>query len=441
MKKLSHRLWTLGFASLIITSCNLNEGGSSGDEEQETDPTAPENPVNDVVFTDTAEDKAQRKALKDLWIKIMADYNPTYPFTERAEQDTGAIFATKPSFKSPYQVAVHSDRFKNHALNWYNFYRTVGRLTNVTIDTTAQKQAEACATGLTAIRAFKHGLNAAEKAKITARFSQQVADGASSGSATSNLWRHASGSNFKFHGTVEMNFTEGKMLDAGGKVSISPSSMGHRWWGLKAGTKTFGVGFVATNQSGDAENGKWTLACYKVTGGGVSSATLPARDYSAFPNGYFPIQADMEKVASVGNKNFLKRTRQPISLHSWKRNYYTVWTLQNFKGYTITRGKEVKVTIRKNAKNGKVLDSITTTWAGTPTSRDDGAFLRAHNKGASGAGNHMIIKPKHGIISGAFKAVQGNGEKRAFHITIEGEAISPKIEYHIVYYDLEHYQE
>ena len=418
---------------VAFTSCNSEK--SSSKDDSETDPVKPKDPPKKAVFVETAELKKQRTALKVLWDKIMADYSP-YPFGKKAEEDTGDIFTTKPSFQSPYQVAVHSEKFKTHALNWYNFYRTAARIPNVTIDADAQKRAEACATGSLALGVFRHGLTAAQRTTLTNHFNQNVSDWTHEGSNNSNLWT-ISGSDYKFHGSIEMNFNEGKLPDTGGKINFNVNVMGHRWWGLEARTKTIGFGFIGTNKAGPSANQSKTFACYKVTGSGVQKEPKQSTKFSAYPHGFFPIQADMKKVAHQG-ANFLKRKEQPISAHNWSRNHYTVWTLQNFNGYKIQAGKKVTVTIRKNAKNGEVIDQISTEWSRTQTARDDGALFRAHWGGARI--HHIVIKPKHGIISGAFKAVQGNGGIRAFHITIAGEAITPSIQYHIVYYDLEHYQ-
>lgn len=292
--------------------------------------------------------------------------------------------------------------------------------------------------GLAALATVRHRLSVAQLTTLTLKFGSTFSDDAR-----------------RDH--VSPTYSQLVVRRGYSKVRLNSTLMKIDFVGLRVGFRGLGVGFIATNHAGGSETGSTVKACYRRVQSGTPIPT-PELHYSVYPSGYFPIQAEMQKrpySGGAGGLDFLFPRRLPRSIVAPKPPsgpHYTIWTLQNFgRGYTITRGRPVTVTICENTESGRVLDTIRTTWSGADTLRDDGAIFRAHHTGALRAGNHIVIKPKNGILSNAYRHVQqgtidvldgkrsDNNNISAFHITIDDEAISPPIKYHIIYYDIQNY--
>ena len=370
---------------------------------------------NSYVFTESQSDVSQRKALENLWDKILSQQNHPYPFS-----DDKQLYSVEPSGT---KIGVHSQAFKDHALNWFNWYRVMGKLNKVTISAEAQRRAEYCATGLSKLNQIKHGLPESDKNLINAAYGAGAGDLVSEGSKNSNLYSIAR--KVAFYQTLEFNFLEGKIKDSGPKPRFRLSGMGHRFWGLNPNLQTTGI---AISYLGN------TKACYKVFGKGVEERNAKL-DFAAFPNGYFPVQAEMRK-AYDRNNNFPNRNAIPESEY-YVSGSYTVWTIQSLKKDYFNDGKNITVTIRQNNNQGELVDRITTNFNGI-TIKDNGALFVVKKNGSM-QDYVMVIKPKHGVLSRAYKAVKGNNAVQIFHITIDGEGIDRTISYRIMYIDLKYF--
>lgn len=117
------------FFSFIFFSCDSKDSTKASNPSTASSPSTTSSPAPSVSsapaepfeFTEkfyreneTADDKTQRKNLSDLWNKVLAEQTSPYSYIFA---NSANLYTTVPSVSSPYKIAVHTDKFKAHALN------------------------------------------------------------------------------------------------------------------------------------------------------------------------------------------------------------------------------------------------------------------------------------------------------------------------------------
>ena len=383
--------------------------------------------VNDVaeaeVFVETEAEKKQRLKLRKRWDDLMKNYYSgqitvsnfdTYMYIKKA-------VVNKTASPAVYELPTYTDNFKNYALDWWNFYKEIAQLNICEITDIDQAKASKAALICSANKAISHS------PPRPPDMQDDIYTEGKQGAAGSNLFGATSW--YSFHETVQFNFTEGKVRDKGSIKIPTAAAMGHRWNGLWYNNASVGFGYNHVNG--------YLTSTFMVAN--VNKTATPAAKFSAFPNGYYPIQAEMARTTKYMQSNFLDRRfeegfRSDILFFG---GHYCIWTIQQFKDHTFTAGESVTITIRDINDKGSIIDRMTCIVG--QESQDDakGSFVRVKNIGFAG-GMTVTIKPKHGILSGAVKHVLGTNHKKPFHITIDGAGIDKPFTYRIIYYDIEH---
>lgn len=422
------------FSSPVVYSV-IAEDGSKADYTV----TVTVAPYVAPVFVETADETAQRNKIKKIYDELMAYYDGK---SDNVINGDANQYSTVPSITkdgagkiTAVTFGVYKPDFKAYMLKWWAFFKAIGRRPDPFYHAPHEERAQKAAFVGSAVRRLNHGISADDRAKISPPMKKDDVDLAHAGSRQSNLF--TVGAKYWFHETVQFNFTEGKVRDDLGANVPAPDKlrMGHRWAGLWKKAASAGIGYNFFNN--------YTVATFFVVYNLDRDDGF--NDFSAFPHGYFPLQAQMQlkntrSASSLFNKKYPDGFR-----HDWnfKKGFHTTWTIQQIATYNFTPGKAVTVTIRDVDETGMILDKITGKVEAV-VKKDNGSFLWIKNK-KNIAGWTFTIKPKDGILTDAVKTVLNNNKKKVFHITIEGEgmtpktaAISQKLTYRIIYYDVDH---
>ncbi len=356
-----------------------------------------------------------KKTLKFIWDEIMKGYGANESFSTLAKR-----YIRVPSIVKPYDKGEYTPQFKDHMLKWFNYYRVICKIPTVAYSTEAQNITE-------------HALVVKHVAPGGgAHYPTQVADMDDtfyklgySGSSTSNAWGGGGTSlnMWRYHSTVEFNYSEGKVPDNAKPTKIH--AMGHRNWGLNPNMKTTGIGYLDINDKHGA------YAYYKVLGTAIDLFKPQVIDFSAFPNGNYPIQTTMKKLS--------KKNTIADFMNRGDPQKYTVWTVQNFNKDKFNfpeNGTDFTVTIRENNATGAIINQLTTK-VGSEVINADGSYLRVK----TGIGGHVTIKPKTGTLKNAWTGVLNTQKEIVFYITLTGvktkAGVSVPLTYDIRYFDVE----
>uniref|UniRef100_A0A2B4RFP2 Na(+)-translocating NADH-quinone reductase subunit A n=1 Tax=Stylophora pistillata TaxID=50429 RepID=A0A2B4RFP2_STYPI len=387
-------------------------------------------------------EKAQRQKIKTIYegLKVFYDGQSDNVVMGDANQYsripnvTGIDSDKQPTSASVYTPGVYKQKFKNFMLQWWKFYKAIAQRPDPVERALDSDRAEKGAFLLSTLRRITH---TPKKDRISG-MPQAMFDVGYEGAAKSNLFC-APNSRYHFHEAVSFNFTEGKVKDDQGASIIMPSLgyMGHRWWGLRKSTKSVGFGYNYLNS--------YTAVLFAVAGT-TQDSSEGFQDFSAFPHGYFPIQAQLKvkntRTAAFFDKRYPNGFVHENTFFYGTTGHHTIWTIQQITSHTLNTGQPVTVTIREIAETGVVVDQLTCN-VGAEVKKANGSFLRIKST-ANAKGMTFTIKPKDGVLSGAAQAVLNKPAKKVFHITISGAGITPKagkpneIKYRIIYYDLDH---
>ena len=332
------------------------------------------------------------------------------------------------SGKKIYTVGKYKAKFKNYMLKWWAFYKAIAQRPDPRLSDGDSEISEKGALVLSSLKRITHTPPQPKD------MDDAVYSSGKSGCAKGNLF--AVGYKYWFHEAVQFNFTEGKTQDDG-KVTIPAiSSMGHRWNGLWKRATSAGFGYNYFNG--------YTAVVFRVVGNSASDGGF--QGFSAFPHGCYPVQAELKvnnqrSSSGLFDKRYPRGAKDDVGRTSaGATGYHCIWTIQQISGYTISSGKSVRVTIRDTDEKGPILDEIVCD-VNSQINNSNGSFLRIKKSSYSG-GWAFTVKPKHGIISGAFKEVLNTNKKKVFHITLSGDGITPKtgtsnLSYRIIYYDID----
>ncbi|MCT4602085.1 MAG: DUF5018 domain-containing protein [Marinifilum sp.] len=392
--------------------------------------------IANPVFVETQAEKTQRIKIKKIYDELMAYYDGRSDnIIQGAKNQYDVIpgFSTDNSGKRTYKLGVYKKRFKEYMLKWWAFYKAIAQRPDPSFDETFNKRAESAAFVFSASRSFGHYLKNPPQDMFA---DDPIFVHAKNGAKGGNLF--AANSEYWFHSSVQFNFTEGKRPDNQGENIKLPnliSGMGHRWFGLAKNYSSVGIGYNFFN--------KYTGACFysgKQNNNGF-------QDFSAFPHGYYPIQAELQIKDQRGrdglfDKNYPGCARSDNTANS---GFHTPWTITHITTHNFIKGKQITVTIRDTDNTGNIIDQINGK-VGEDVIHKNGSYLRI--KYASShfyfGGWGLVMKPKDGVLSGAMKAVLKKSNKKIFHITISGEGIESKggkpkkdLAYRIIYYDID----
>ncbi|OAN11233.1 hypothetical protein A3K86_19945 [Photobacterium jeanii] len=413
------------------------------------------------TFIETNEEKIQREKIKTIYDELMAYYDGSannvvegasnqYVIAPNLSKDSSGDFV--------HTEGVYKPEFKAFMLKWYAFFKAVAQRPNPEYKASFDKNAERAAYLFSASGSFDHYMTRqpfrgyVEKAGIDLN-SSLFKDGQKA-AMESSIFGHSAYS--WFHDTVQMQFTEGKKPDQpytnpdkhGNKRKLAltnyggVSQVGHRLLNLAKDFKYVGIGYNAFKSYADRV----------FTGNSFYPVGRKAegfRDFSAFPHGYFPLQAEL-RVLRKRQKDglFLKKYPQGFESISYQTYHVTTWSISHIASHTFTEGKNIKITIRDTDKNGRILSEMKMPLRkGGGKVGTDGSLIKAfyapgHYRADGWA---FFFKPKYGVISGALKTVLADPtQKIVFHITISGDAVTAKtgnpdtpLQYRIIYYDLD----
>ena len=439
------KLTTIALCVAAVAACGGGSGDTTGTSgttspNPPTKPTTPPakpnpptKPTNPHLFVETEAEKEQREKIATLYGEVKAFYDGS-----PANVVSGANnqFSRLPEIKTDpstgrtyYTTGIYKQEFKQYMLKWWAFYKAIAQRPDPYISNLDDEKAEYAALTLSALREITHTPTRPKD------MNDDIFGPAYSGAFGGNLF--TAPSNYWFHETVQFNFTEGKVQDdlKGGVKIPSDSYMGHRWNGLNINTKSVGFGYNHLN--------RYLSAVYYVFG---KKGNDGFSEFSAFPHGYYPIQAELARNNTrLDTKLFNKRFPHGFKADTiiGRGGFYNIWTVQQPKNFSFIDGKNITVTIRDTTENGTILDRITApVGLSKGVVNGNGSFMRVKRSNYAN-GWTITMKPKDGIISGAAKTVLNTDKKKVFHITIEGDGLKPRtaldnIKYRIIYYDLDH---
>jgi hypothetical protein len=382
-------------------------------------------------FIETSTEATQRTKIKNIYTELMTFYdgNSNNVISGANNQyNTIPNFTEDGSGNRTYILGEYKPEFKNYMLKWWEFFKTVAQRPDPYYKELDNERAEKAAFVLSSLKQITHYPSRPQDMGDDIYLSGRT------GAERSNLF--TAGDLYWFHETVQFNFTEGKVKDdLGSEINIPGINyMAHRWNGLWKNAASAGIGYNYFNN--------YTSATYYVVSNENNNSGF--QGFSAFPHGYFPLQAQM-KVKNRRSASDLFDKRYPegfASDNTFGNGYNTIWTIQQFADHTFNIGKPVTVTIRDIDETGAIIDQINCN-VDTEVKNDNGSFLRI-KKTAFAGGWTFTIKPKDGILSNAVKEVLNSNKKKVFHITIAGEGLQPNlgkpdtISYRIIYYDLDY---
>ena len=382
------------------------------------------------VFSETSEEATQRQKIKTIYDALMAYYdgNASNVIDGAANQyDTAPGFTADASGNRTYTVGIYKQTFKDYMLQWWKFYKAIAQRPDPSHRDDDANIAEKAALVMSSNRGISH---TPSKPKDMA---QATFDDGYKGGEKSNLF--GASDKYWFHETVQFNFTEGKVKDnLGSGVRIpSISYMGHRWNGLWRRAASAGFGYNYFN--------RYLTSVFRVVGNRNSNSGF--QNFSAFPHGYYPIQAEMKVNNSRSAATLFKKVYPGgfAQDNTFGSGFHTIWTIQQVSTHTFTSGSPITVTIRDTDSTGGIIDQLTCN-VGEEVKKSNGSFLRIKYSAYAG-GWCFTIKPKDGVLSGAVQAVLNKNVKKVFHITLSGNGITAKIgspadiTYRIIYYDID----
>lgn len=384
-------------------------------------------------FIETADENNQRVKIKTIYDELMLFYdgqNTSVINGDANQYDVVPGFTTDSNTGvRTYTIGQYKPLFKQYMLKWWEFYKAIAQRPDPILRDFDNVRAELATLILSSNRQISH-------------FPSQPQDMdddtfalGNNGCQTSNLF--AAGSKYWFHKTLKFNFTEGKTKDDGVVQIPSLVSMGHRWNGLWKNTSSVGIGYNYFNN--------YTTAAYRVIGNSSSSDGF--QGFSAFPHGYYPIQAELEvknqfDAQNLFNKQYPQGAKGDLfATSNTATGYHNLWTIQQISSHTINNGQSITVTIRNLNEQGPIINQLTCN-AGDEIVNPDGSFLRIKTTPYAG-GWTFTMKPSHGVLSGAVTDVMNSEDEKVFHITVSGPGISPNqgsnsnLSYRIIYYDID----